>query len=401
MSILFSKRTLFSGIIAASSLSTMAFAAQPQQGFTVTPSIGNYHFNNDTHIDDNTAYSLGLGYQFNNPWGVEFNYLNANTKKHGNKVDVNQYRLDGIYNIEQFSTTKLTPYLAAGIGAVKYNKGIDTTHTQVNFGGGVKYALAQNLALRGDFRVVEDTNDNKLDNVTSLGVQYTFGGPAHASTMSNTSDNDSAYSEPTTTTATMEQTSSDTQPAQSQPNVAATASSDQPAAATSTDNQPAAAATNDQPVKQSTVDDSTTSTAQTTTAAAAATTATDQANTATKAVAAKPEQVEIKFATNSVSVPQSVYPKLQKIATYMQANPNTSVTIKGYTDNTGNPVYNVKLSEDRALAVAQVLNSTFNIPQSRMATVGYGEAQPVVPNDTPAHREQNRRVIAVVVDSAQ
>ncbi|SBS25682.1 Outer membrane porin F precursor [Marinomonas spartinae] len=384
MSILFSKRTLFSGIIAASSLSTMAFAAQPQQGFTVTPSIGHYHFDNDTHIDDNTAYSLGLGYQFNNPWGVEFNYLNANSKKNGNKVDVNQYRLDGIYNIEQFSTTKLTPYLAAGIGAVKYDKGIDTTHTQVNVGGGVKYALAQNVALRGDFRLVEDTNSNKLDNVTSLGVQYTFGGPSHASTMSDSSDSDSAYSEPTTTTAAMEQSSSDTQPAQSQPNVAATANSDQ------------SAAMDNQPVKQSTVDDSTANTDQT----AAAADTTDKAK-ASSALAAKPDQVEVKFATNSVAVPQSVYPKLQKIATYMQANPDTSVTIKGYTDNTGTKAYNVKLSEKRALAVGQVLSSTFNIPQSRISTVGYGEAQPVVPNDTPAHREQNRRVIAVVVDSAQ
>lgn len=355
MSLLFSKRTLFSGIIAASSLSTVAFAAQPQEGFTVTPSIGHYHFDNDTNIDDDTSYSLGLGYQFNNPWGVEFTYLNADSKKNGNKVGVDEYRLDGIYNVQQFSTTKLTPYLAGGIGAVDYSKAADGTHTQVNLGGGVKYAVAQNLDLRGDFRLVNDLEKHKLDNVTSIGVQYTFGGPSHSS--NDTSDN-SDYSDASTTTAMTEQA---------------------------------------QPVDQSTVND------QAADKMAADKMAADKAaadKAAAKKAAMPPKQkLDITFAKNSATVKQEEYSQLNKLATYLKASPDSTVRIEGYTDDSGKAAYNVKLSEKRAKAVADVLVNTFDISQDRITTKGYGEANPEVPNDTQAHREQNRRVISVLVNT--
>jgi outer membrane protein OmpA-like peptidoglycan-associated protein len=70
---------------------------------------------------------------------------------------------------------------------------------------------------------------------------------------------------------------------------------------------------------------------------------------------------------------------------------STLVTARGHTDSTGTDGYNQKLSERRALAVAQYLESK-NVARQRLAAIGYGEARPVAPNNTPEGRAQNRRV---------
>ncbi|UTV99895.1 OmpA family protein [Marinomonas rhizomae] len=192
MSFTIAKRTLLSSIIAASSISTMALAQQ-EEGFTLTPSIGYYNFDNERGIKNDKAYSLGLGYQFNNPWAVEFVYLNADSKQSGSDVDVDQYRLDGLYHLPTINSTNLTPYLAAGVGTADFSNDSGHDNIHVNAGGGLKYAVNDTVSLRADFRLVDDIEDHQLDNVTSLGVQMTFGGPSKSST---TNDNVYAKAEP-------------------------------------------------------------------------------------------------------------------------------------------------------------------------------------------------------------
>ena len=175
MSITLNKKALFGGIIVASSISTMAFAAQPQEGFTVTPSVGYMHTDSDLNLDNKAAYSIALGYQFDNPFAVEAVYLQSNQS--GGKPDVDQYRIDGLYSLPTIQGTQLTPYVAAGLGSTKYGSGSDYDNTDVNAGGGVKYAVNKDLAVRADFRLVKDVDAGHLNNVTSVGVQYTFGAP--------------------------------------------------------------------------------------------------------------------------------------------------------------------------------------------------------------------------------
>ena len=61
------------------------------------------------------------------------------------------------------------------------------------------------------------------------------------------------------------------------------------------------------------------------------------------------------------------------------------------TDNTGKPMYNQTLSEQRANNVAQYLISQ-QINPNRFAIRGYGERNPVASNNTVLGRTANRRV---------
>ena len=78
------------------------------------------------------------------------------------------------------------------------------------------------------------------------------------------------------------------------------------------------------------------------------------------------------------------------------AYPGTSVALEGYTDNTGDAAANQKLSLDRATAVKQAM-VTGGIDESRVAATGYGQENPVAPNDTEEGRAKNRRLELVVV----
>ena len=78
--------------------------------------------------------------------------------------------------------------------------------------------------------------------------------------------------------------------------------------------------------------------------------------------------------------------------------PDTNILIEGHTDNTGSDDYNMTLSKDRAQSVALYL-ATCEVTSARFSIAGYGEAQPIVMNDTSEGRQKNRRVdIAVLAN---
>lgn len=66
------------------------------------------------------------------------------------------------------------------------------------------------------------------------------------------------------------------------------------------------------------------------------------------------------------------------------------VQIAGHTDDIGTEADNLRLSEQRAIAVRQYLIDG-GIDASRISTLGYGENRPVTSNDTEAGRAKNRR----------
>ena len=80
----------------------------------------------------------------------------------------------------------------------------------------------------------------------------------------------------------------------------------------------------------------------------------------------------------------------------MKQFPQTATTVEGYTDSTGNPAYNQKLSERRADAVRNVLVNQYGVAADRINSVGYGENNPVADNATSEGRAINRRVEASV-----
>ena len=74
----------------------------------------------------------------------------------------------------------------------------------------------------------------------------------------------------------------------------------------------------------------------------------------------------------------------------------THVRVDGYTDSVGSDAYNLKLSQSRAAAVADLLVGA-GIPRANMETRGLGKKNPVADNSTAAGRNENRRVAIVIL----
>jgi outer membrane protein OmpA-like peptidoglycan-associated protein len=69
---------------------------------------------------------------------------------------------------------------------------------------------------------------------------------------------------------------------------------------------------------------------------------------------------------------------------------STAVKVEGHTDAIGTDAYNLRLSRQRADAVAAVLKKAR--PDLKVTIAGRGESDPIASNDTPGGRALNRRV---------
>ena len=99
----------------------------------------------------------------------------------------------------------------------------------------------------------------------------------------------------------------------------------------------------------------------------------------------------LNFATGSASILPESEEQLNNIAAILKAYPNVNVKVGGYTDNTGDPAANRKLSQQRADAVRQALIGN-GIEAKRMVAEGYGSDHPVGDNATEEGRAMNRRI---------
>ena len=103
------------------------------------------------------------------------------------------------------------------------------------------------------------------------------------------------------------------------------------------------------------------------------------------------------FETNSANLKPESKEQLQNVAEILKAYPNVKVKVGGYTDNTGDPGANQKLSQDRATAVSMELVA-LGVPATRKSAEGYGQQYPVAANSTENGRAQNRRIALRVTD---
>ncbi|MCE1173606.1 MAG: OmpA family protein [Propionibacteriales bacterium] len=103
----------------------------------------------------------------------------------------------------------------------------------------------------------------------------------------------------------------------------------------------------------------------------------------------------VMFDFNKDNLRPEAAPTITKLATVLNELKVSKAIISGHTDAIGSDDYNQDLSERRANAVVTALKA-----QSVTATLdarGYGETQPIAPNeidghDNPAGRQKNRRV---------
>ncbi|MNH09034.1 putative lipoprotein YiaD precursor [compost metagenome] len=103
------------------------------------------------------------------------------------------------------------------------------------------------------------------------------------------------------------------------------------------------------------------------------------------------------FDTGRAELKNSANRTVLKLVQFLQLNPKRVVRIEGYTDSTGAAEDNLKLSRDRAQAVADMLVD-LGVDEKRIQVEGYGDQYPVEANASERGRAQNRRVEIVFSD---
>ncbi len=107
---------------------------------------------------------------------------------------------------------------------------------------------------------------------------------------------------------------------------------------------------------------------------------------------------KLRFGRSKATLGKEAEAALDEFAAKLKGdNKNVFIEIQGHTDSTGEAAVNLKLGEARAEAVRRHLNLKGGIPLHRMSVISYGEAAPVADNKVKAGRQQNRRVVMVVI----
>jgi len=88
--------------------------------------------------------------------------------------------------------------------------------------------------------------------------------------------------------------------------------------------------------------------------------------------------------------------ELDKIAVFLETNPNAEIELSGHTSSEGEAGYNRSLSYKRVKACKDYILLK-GIDPGRIIAVGFGPDHPVVPNDSETNRAKNRRVEMRVV----
>jgi len=104
----------------------------------------------------------------------------------------------------------------------------------------------------------------------------------------------------------------------------------------------------------------------------------------------------ILFANDSAEIRAGSFADLEKLADHLTKYPQHTVSIEGHASNVGKAAYNMKLSERRAIAVANSLNTKYGINSTRISSMGYGVTKPVMQGSSAEANRVNRRIEAIV-----
>jgi outer membrane protein OmpA-like peptidoglycan-associated protein len=108
---------------------------------------------------------------------------------------------------------------------------------------------------------------------------------------------------------------------------------------------------------------------------------------------------KVRFPVNKAEVSDEAKALIDEaVGPLVQANRGVFFEIEGHTDNTGDAAYNLKLGEERAMAVRDYVAKKHGIALSRLNVISYGEEKPVAENKDREGRAQNRRVVIRILE---
>ncbi len=109
---------------------------------------------------------------------------------------------------------------------------------------------------------------------------------------------------------------------------------------------------------------------------------------------------DIMFAPGKAELVETSKHVLDNLAVILRELPN-DIRVEGHTDNIpiNTPQFpsNWHLSVARATSTAYYLMKNEKLNPDKISVVGYAEYRPIMANDTPEHRAQNRRVDIVII----
>lgn len=337
-------------LLSTMACASLAFAANSDYKYEITPLIGGGLQEGNFNFDRNYA-NAGLALGFNQKDSiidqVEIGFLRSLNKLKG-KGDYKNSKKEGITRVftnivkDYNLTSDFSLYALAGFGVEFFDRE-SSKHQQNgafgNYGFGMKYQLADSLALKFDLRhLIEfDHGDNTL--LYTFGLAVPFGERAKPAPV--------VVEEPVVEPA---------------PIVVEDPDSDGDGVPDSLDQCP-------NTPKGAKVD------------SVGCITLID---------------LNVNFDTDKSVIKDIYSTRIHEFADVMNVDKRLKADIEGHTDSVGRAAYNQKLSERRAASVVKALVE-LGVEKERINAVGYGETRPVASNETVEGRAENRRVQAVMV----
>lgn len=332
---------LFFAVI-TTTVMTAAHAANKEGQFSLSPVIGGITFDGQQSLDTRPFYGVRGGYNFTDNLGVEALFDYARTEYTHSNDHVDFYRYGGELLYHFMPDARLVPYVAAGYAGVNYNASNGTASSKVvgafDYGLGLKYFLADNIALRGDVRHLMYSDDDTLNAIEySLGLYIPFGA-------TNSEPKLVAQQDERPIEKTIEKPAPE--PVQEQPKEAPL--------------EPV-------PAKEP-----------------------------------EPGRYKycitllIDFDIDKADIRTEYDNQVAKVGNFMKQFPTTTAVIEGHTDEVGTHEHNMELSQRRAESVVNYLVDHFGIERSRLSAKGYGSSRPVAGNATNEGGQQNRRIEAII-----
>lgn len=396
-----------------------ALAENRAETVTFAPYVGGYTFQGKQHLETSPVYGFRLGYNFTENWALEgvIDYLKTEGTRTGNNVEMVRYGGDLLYNFMPKSS--FVPYLAAGVGGLKFTTGAFPDHRIVaNYGGGVKWFMTENVALRGDVRGLNYKYDDEwMTNVEyTLGLHFAVGAPKPAP----------KPIEPVQEAVAPKAVPVVVPPADSDGDgviddldkcpgtpagvkVAASGcplDADMDGVPDYLDKCPGTPAAVRVDAKGCPLDsdmdgvpdylDKCPTTPRGDKVDQDGCTPKVVESTAQKAVAAGTRlALKVQFDTGKNVIKKQYYGELKTVGDALNEDKSLKGIIEGYTDNVGSDKLNQRLSQRRANAVRDYIVKNFKVDGKRLTAKGYGEAKPIADNATAAGRAQNRRIEAI------
>ena len=384
-------------------VATTGYAQVKAGSFNITPTIGMYKFEGNEDMDAGIALGLRLGYNFTKYLGVEAygHWVPTDATYYSDeKVNVIGYGIEALFNI--LPDGPLVPFVAVGVGGIHYSQAIrDTTGFEGDFdngirdkvtgdiGGGLKYFLTENWALRADARYVVPINykfdsDSMTNNLlATVGLTFAFGGekpappppPPPPAPVVLDSDNDGVPDN-----------------LDKCPGTPAGVAVDKDGCPLDSDNDgvydyldkcpgtPAGVKVDQDGCPPPVVQE-----------------VKPQPRVEKEIIEKGRTTLKVLFDTNKSVIKKGYFADADALADVMKQYPDLNVTIEGHTDNVGKDAYNKKLSQRRADAVKAYLVKK-GIDANRLTAIGYGEERPIADNATKAGKAENRRVEAATAE---